>query len=429
MRATKLLRRLPAGARSSAPGAHRVRHRRDPARRLREDRRHGCGRAATDLATSRRCSSTRRTSTRAPRAARSRTADVARSRRPGPLDDARAAGERLAAELEADAPALIDPSASAGAAGASSALDENARSARLLARRRAAPADRDHRRPRREPRRRLRRSSRCSSRTGFRRRARSSQSVAQRELARADDRPARRRRGRRQSTATRVNDVRRSAIADREAPAGHARRRRDGKQRTLAPADAAEVSDRRLLGFGFEFAHDGPPDSVAARGDVAEQELWLVTTGDGTRARRPRLPGRATAATSTVGIVRASPSEQSLHEGTTCELLALISLSLAIFNLLPFLPLDGGHVLCRSRARAAPPALARDLRARLAGRHRADGRALPGRAPAGRRAHPGRRARLALGAAGYPDRRWQASVQIEVGGVPIGGGSRSASSR
>jgi regulator of sigma E protease len=34
-----------------------------------------------------------------------------------------------------------------------------------------------------------------------------------------------------------------------------------------------------------------------------------------------------------------------VKEGTFPGLLALVSLALAIFNLLPFLPLDGGHIL------------------------------------------------------------------------------------
>ncbi len=53
--------------------------------------------------------------------------------------------------------------------------------------------------------------------------------------------------------------------------------------------------------------------------------------------------GRRDQISSPVGIVQ--QSQTSLHEGVYPRLLALISLSLAIFNLLPFLPLDGGHIL------------------------------------------------------------------------------------
>ena len=47
--------------------------------------------------------------------------------------------------------------------------------------------------------------------------------------------------------------------------------------------------------------------------------------------------------TTPVGIVQASSASE--NTGSYPRLLALISLSLAIFNLLPFLPLDGGHIL------------------------------------------------------------------------------------
>ena len=47
---------------------------------------------------------------------------------------------------------------------------------------------------------------------------------------------------------------------------------------------------------------------------------------------------------STVGIVRYSADAADAGTPFYLTLLAYISLSLAIFNLLPFLPLDGGHV-------------------------------------------------------------------------------------
>ena len=46
-----------------------------------------------------------------------------------------------------------------------------------------------------------------------------------------------------------------------------------------------------------------------------------------------------------VGIVRAS--HQALQAGTSyyLEILGFVSMSLALLNLLPFLPLDGGHIV------------------------------------------------------------------------------------
>jgi len=64
-----------------------------------------------------------------------------------------------------------------------------------------------------------------------------------------------------------------------------------------------------------------------------------------------------------VGIVR----EQStaVGQGLYLEQLAWLSLSLALFNLLPFLPLDGGHILFALIERLRRKPLSREIYERV----------------------------------------------------------------
>ena len=74
---------------------------------------------------------------------------------------------------------------------------------------------------------------------------------------------------------------------------------------------------------------------------------------------------------SAVGIVSVSAQEVHYGAGYYLTLLAYVSLSLAIFNLLPFLPLDGGHVLMIAhRAAARPDGVEGGVRARFRRWHR-----------------------------------------------------------
>ena len=121
--------------------------------------------------------------------------------------------------------------------------------------------------------------------------------------------------------------------------------KRAGALRTLAPATPKKGSDgRRYLGLTFAIARDGslhygPVGSVKA----AFSDLWFTTSATFRALGDIVSGGRRDQISSPVGIVQ--QSQTSLHEGVYPRLLALISLSLAIFNLLPFLPLDGGHIL------------------------------------------------------------------------------------
>ena len=71
------------------------------------------------------------------------------------------------------------------------------------------------------------------------------------------------------------------------------------------------------------------------------------------------------AATST-GVGRHRPQQSTaVGEGLYLEQLAWLSLSLALFNLLPFLPLDGGHILFALIERVRRKPLAREIYERV----------------------------------------------------------------
>jgi regulator of sigma E protease len=121
--------------------------------------------------------------------------------------------------------------------------------------------------------------------------------------------------------------------------------RRAGVLRTLRPATPEKgKSGRRYLGLQFGLAKDGNlhyglVGSVRAAGS----DLWYTTSATFRALGDIVSGGNRNQISSPVGIVQ--QSQTSLNYGVYPRLLALISLSLAIFNLLPFLPLDGGHIL------------------------------------------------------------------------------------
>ncbi len=116
--------------------------------------------------------------------------------------------------------------------------------------------------------------------------------------------------------------------------------RRDGSQVTLEPTRPREQDGVYRLGFVLEGEGLGPGESVwealRATGLVTKEigaTIGRLVTGDG----RDEIA-------SPVGIVQGS--SQAAERGAVSYLwvLGLISLSLALLNLLPLLPLDGGHI-------------------------------------------------------------------------------------
>jgi regulator of sigma E protease len=116
---------------------------------------------------------------------------------------------------------------------------------------------------------------------------------------------------------------------------------RHGQVVTLNPVSARKRDGVYRLGFVLEGEGLSPPDaiwhSIKLTGEVTKQigvSLSNLVHGEGRKD-----------ISSPVGIVQGSSS--ALKEGLQNYLwvLGLISLSLALLNLLPLLPLDGGHIV------------------------------------------------------------------------------------
>jgi regulator of sigma E protease len=128
--------------------------------------------------------------------------------------------------------------------------------------------------------------------------------------------------------------------------------RRDGRPQTLKISpryDPSAVNEdgskgRMLLGFSFGFHYDPLPVGDAASRSVTG--MWDVSKA--TVSAIGRLFYDSQARKNVSGVVGSyETTRQSFKQDDivlALQILALISLSLAIVNLFPFLPLDGGHI-------------------------------------------------------------------------------------
>jgi regulator of sigma E protease len=120
--------------------------------------------------------------------------------------------------------------------------------------------------------------------------------------------------------------------------------RRGNSVVTLTPKPTRLSSDGRWV-FGFRpevhYKRYGPIEAL----ELSGRESWRVTEAIGGSLGRIVTGSGRDEISSPVGIVDAS--SQVIDEGGLrlyLRILAFISLSLAILNLLPLLPLDGGHI-------------------------------------------------------------------------------------
>jgi regulator of sigma E protease len=118
---------------------------------------------------------------------------------------------------------------------------------------------------------------------------------------------------------------------------------RDGRTLTLGPRRTINKNGRWVWGFVPATVLVSHPIGESAR--LAARDCRLVVSGTVASVRGLFHSGRSAEISGPVGVVRTS--EQFLRVGVQWYLLllGLISMSIALFNLLPLLPLDGGHIL------------------------------------------------------------------------------------
>jgi regulator of sigma E protease len=139
--------------------------------------------------------------------------------------------------------------------------------------------------------------------------------------------------------------------------------RRDGRTLTLGPRKTIRLSGRWIWGFEPAAKLVSYPLGHSAR--LGAGDCWQVVSGTA-KAFAAIFHGHEHGQlTSTVGIVRVSAQALKVGFNWYLQIVGLVSMSLAIFNLLPFLPLDGGHILFSAIEAVRRRALAREVYERV----------------------------------------------------------------
>jgi regulator of sigma E protease len=119
--------------------------------------------------------------------------------------------------------------------------------------------------------------------------------------------------------------------------------KRDGETREIAVVpryDAAEGQALVGLRYGTEPAHRGAGEAASRAADL----MWLVASRTVTVFSRLFEEERRKEVSGVVGVSAVANETIDLSTERSLALLAIVSLSLGLINLFPFLPLDGGHI-------------------------------------------------------------------------------------
>jgi regulator of sigma E protease len=136
---------------------------------------------------------------------------------------------------------------------------------------------------------------------------------------------------------------------------------RDRNIADLGLVTPRKTKDGYILGVDFHTRVYYRKDNPARAAGRATREVWQVATQIVTGLPRLVHPQQRKQVSSVVGIVHVSGDALRTDYRDYLSIVALISISLGILNLLPFLPLDGGHILVALVERARRRALRRDV--------------------------------------------------------------------
>jgi regulator of sigma E protease len=119
---------------------------------------------------------------------------------------------------------------------------------------------------------------------------------------------------------------------------------RDGRRVTLGPARTTKVGGFWI--WGFTSTTPLVRESVGNAARQSGSAMWSAVTSTGSAVGGIfQTSGSQTHLTTAVGISRAEASALNVSVAWFFEIVAFVSLSLGLMNLLPLLPLDGGHIL------------------------------------------------------------------------------------
>ena len=119
---------------------------------------------------------------------------------------------------------------------------------------------------------------------------------------------------------------------------------RDGRITTLHAVPRYDAAAERTR-LGFSFGVDHAPLGVAGAARESTHSMWAITTSTVSAISRLVYDARARSEVSgVVGSYEVTRQSVEFDWVRALTILAIISLSLALVNLFPFLPLDGGHI-------------------------------------------------------------------------------------